>query len=354
MKKFNLFSLLFLFSVIVFAEAPKGYYDSAEGKTNNNLRLALQGIIRNHTVLSYDNLEAYYPSVDATADGKVWDMYSTCNFEFSDANCPQKKVCDCWNKEHTVPQSWFGKGSPMKSDLFHVYPTDARVNNFRSNYPYAETSSTGYVAGSSQALGRLGSSITTGFSGTVYEPDDEFKGDIARTYFYMATRYADKCATWSGGMFGSNNKGFQTWAINMLLEWHRQDPVSDKETSRNDAVFVHQHNRNPFIDNPELAEFIWGTKQGQSWYQTSTPIEQVTFSNLHIYPNPASQVISVTTDDVIEKFVYTIFAVSGQKLLCGTAQPNDLISIEHLNEGVYLLQIDADTKKQIVKLVVTK
>ncbi len=94
---------------MLFAAAPINYYDAAEGKTDNALRLALQGVIDNHTVLSYDNLEDYYPSVDATADNKVWDMYSTCTFEFSNANCPQKNVCDCWNKEHSVPQSWFSK-----------------------------------------------------------------------------------------------------------------------------------------------------------------------------------------------------------------------------------------------------
>lgn len=353
MKKFNLLCLLGFLSLMVFAEVPVGYYKPAEGKTDNSLRLALQGVIGNHTVISYDDLEAYYPSVDATADNKVWDMYSTCSFAFSNANCSQKNVCDCWNKEHSIPQSWFSKASPMKSDLFHVYPTDARVNNFRSNYAYGETSSTGNVAGSTSALGRLGTSNVSGISGTVYEPDNEFKGDIARTYFYMATRYADKCHNWTGGMFGSASNGLTTATAALLLKWHRADPVSVKETLRNDAVYVHQHNRNPFIDNPELAEYIWGTKKGESWYGTSTAVEQVVFTNLQVYPNPANQVVAVTADGV-DQFNYTIFDISGQLLHSGIAQSGELISIEQLNAGVYLLQIDANSKKQVMKLVVTK
>ena len=353
MKKLTFIMIMLCAVAMLFAAAPINYYDAAEGKTDNALRLALQGVIDNHTVLSYDNLEDYYPSVDATADNKVWDMYSTCTFEFSNANCPQKNVCDCWNKEHSVPQSWFSKASPMKSDLFHVFPTDARVNNFRSNYPYGETSSTAYVAGNSSSLGRLGASNFAGYSGTVYEPDDQFKGDFARTYFYMATRYADKCSNWTGGMFGSNYNGLNTYTRNLLLKWHREDPVSVKETLRNDAVYVHQHNRNPFIDNPDLVEYIWGDKKGENWYETSTPVEQVTFANLQVYPNPANQVVAVTADGV-DQFNYTIFDISGQLLHSGIAQSGEFISIEQLNAGVYLLQIDANSKKQVMKLVVTK
>ena len=353
MKKLTFTMVLLGVGAMLFAAAPTTYYKSAEGKTDNALRLALQGVIGNHTVLSYDNLEVYYPSVDATASNTVWDMYSTCSFTFSNANCSQKNVCDCWNKEHSVPQSWFSKASPMKSDLFHVFPTDARVNNFRSNYPYAETSSTSYISGSTSALGRLGTSNVSGFSGTVYEPDDEFKGDIARTYFYMATRYADKCANWGGQTFSSASNGLTTAAAALFLKWHRADPVSIKETLRNDAVYVHQNNRNPFIDNPELAEYIWGTKKGESWYGTSTAVEQVLFTNLQVYPNPANQVVAVTADGV-DQFNYTIFDISGQLLHSGIAQSGEFISIEQLNAGMYLFQIDANSKKQVMKLVVTK
>lgn len=351
MKKLTLILALFCVGASLFAVAPVTYYDTAEGKTDNALRLALQDIIDNHTVVSYDDLEAYYPSVDATSDNTVWDMYSTCTFAFSNANCAQKNVCDCWNKEHSVPQSWFGSSSPMKSDLFHVYPTDARVNNFRSNYPYGETSSTAYVAGNSSSLGRLGSSNFTGFSGTVYEPDDQYKGDFARTYFYMATRYADKCSSWSGGMFGSNYNGLTTYGRDLLLKWHREDPVSPKEIQRNDAVSVHQHNRNPFIDYPELVEYVWGNKKGEAWYKTNTPVAQHTVSPLVVYPNPAKDIVTITSPEDVE-LTYRIVNCAGQEILRGSTVSGTALSLHGLVNGVYLLEIHADGKSQTLKLVI--
>lgn len=351
MKKTALFFAAFFVVFALFAQAPAAYYNAAEGKTDNALRLALQGVIDNHSVMNYDNLEDYYPSIDATADGKVWDMYSTCNFVFSNANCPQKKVCDCWNKEHSVPQSWFSKASPMKSDLFHVFPTDARVNNFRSNYPYAETSSTSYISGSTSALGRLGTSNVSGFSGTVYEPDDEFKGDIARTYFYMATRYADKCANWGGQTFSSASNGLTTAATALFLKWHRADPVSIKETLRNDAVYVHQHNRNPFIDYPELAEHIWGNEKGKAWYKSSTPIEQTPFQDLVIYPNPAKDVVTIASE-LGETLNYRILNLAGQTVIDGSTVSGSTISVSGLMDGIYLLEIQANGKAQLLKLLI--
>ena len=120
-------------------------------------------------------------------------------------------------------------------------------------------------------LGRLGTSTFPGYSGTVFEPDDEYKGDFARTYFYMAACYNDKISSWTSGehggkvMAGNNYPVFKTWVVELLMKWHRQDPVSEKETDRNDAVYAHQRNRNPFIDHPELADYIWGDKKDQSW-----------------------------------------------------------------------------------------
>ena len=157
----------------------------------------------------------------------------------------------------------------MKSDLFHVYPTDARVNNFRSNYPYGETSSRSYIDGNSKALGYLGSSNFSGYTGQVFEPVDQYKGDFARTYFYMVARYLDKNFNKSENgkvvfTYSGNTAGLTTYAINLFLKWHRQDPVSQKEIDRNNAVYQHQKNRNPFIDYPYLAEYIWGEKKNET------------------------------------------------------------------------------------------
>ena len=270
MKKL-IFSLTILlcFSICIFAEAPANYYSSANGKSGNSLRLALQDIIDNHTVVSYDNLNQLYVASDSHNDGSLWDMYSTCSWQHNQKKCGNyKNVCDCYNKEHSVPQSWFNSKSPMQSDAFHVVPTDGKVNGQRSNYPFGECS--GGKVLDSRALGRLGTSTFSGYSGTVFEPDDEYKGDFARGYFYMATRYADKCSAWGNQMFGSVN-GLTNYSVNLLLKWHREDPVSEKERVRNDAIYginnntgYKQCNRNPFIDYPCLAEYIWGDRKTES------------------------------------------------------------------------------------------
>ena len=252
------------------AAIPSGYYNGVDGKSSADAILdALFAKIKDHTVISYSALEEYYEQTDFYSD-TVWDMYSTCRFTMADANGGQKAVCDAWNKEHSIPQSWFNEGSPMKSDLFHVYPTDARVNNFRSNYPYGEVAG-GNGAGfkdnyQNHGLGKLGANTFSGYTGKVFEPADEYKGDFARTHFYMVARYRDKALTASGGnaVFTSNKTNLTEFAKNLFLKWHRQDPVSQKEIDRNQAVYGIQHNRNPFIDYPELVEYIWGTKVGQT------------------------------------------------------------------------------------------
>ena len=252
------------------AAIPDNYYVGVDGKSSSEAILdALFARIKDHTVINYKSLEPYYEQTDFYAD-TVWDMYSTCRFDYDDANKAQNKVCDGWNKEHSIPQSWFNEGSPMKSDLFHVYPTDARVNNFRSNNPYGEVNG-GNGAGfkdnyMGHGLGKLGANTFPGYTGTVFEPADEYKGDFARTYFYMVARYRDRSLNSSGGgaVFTTNKTNLTEFAKNLFLKWHRQDPVSQKEIDRNQAVYGIQNNRNPFIDYPELAEYIWGTKVGQT------------------------------------------------------------------------------------------
>ena len=253
--------------VVGVAAIPENYYYDVNGKKNADAILtALCSIIDDHNVISYSGLEPYYEQTDFYND-TLWDMYSTCRFTMADANTPQKYVCDGWNKEHLVCQSWLGSG-PMVSDLFNVYPTDARINNLRSNYPYGVVS--GSFSGFSgdpqhHGLGKLGSSTTSGI-GTCYEPDDNYKGDFARSFMYMVARYRNNTLNDGNGskMFTSSPTNFTAYSLSFLLDWHRQDPVSQKEIDRNQAVYSIQHNRNPFIDYPELAEYIWGNKVGQT------------------------------------------------------------------------------------------
>lgn len=262
------------------AEAPAGYYSSCENKGGRNLLTALHSKVGPHTVVSYDGLWNLFATSDVKPNGKIWDMYSTKEWPVGSQHCGNyKKVGDCYNREHSFPKSWFNDAKPMYSDAFHLYPTDGKVNGQRSNLPYGECANGTYEASANgvRALGKRGTSTFPGYTGTVFEPDDEYKGDFARSYFYMATAYNDRISTWSSDMLAGNNfPAFRPWAVQLLLKWHRQDPVSEKERNRNDAVYARQNNRNPFIDHPDMVEYIWGDKASQTWSSTAASGPQIT------------------------------------------------------------------------------
>ena len=235
------------------AQIPNGYYNNAEGKTGDALKIALHNIIKGHHVVSYSGLLDAYAYTDCYSDGKIWDIYSNKHWGLSQDCGSYNSEGDCWNREHTWPQSWFNEKNGPKSDLFHVMPTDGYVNNRRSNYPYGEVSNASWTSSNGS---KLGSCATSGYSGTVFEPVDEYKGDIARNFFYMSVRYYSEDSGW--GSSGMTNKSvIKDWAMTMLLRWSDEDPVSDKEIARNNAVYGYQNNRNPFIDHPEYARMIW-------------------------------------------------------------------------------------------------
>lgn len=261
-RKFLLLWGLLCLVTIVSAQAPAGYYSAATGKKGSALKTALYGIIAEHTARSYDNLWDDFKQTDKRADGKVWDMYSAVtNYTFgTDQAGNYKTEGDVYNREHSFPKSWFDDAKPMYTDLFHLYPTDGYVNGRRSNYPYGETSNPTWT--SKNGWSRLGPSSTPGYTGTVFEPNDEYKGDLARTYFYMATAYEDKIAGWDSDMLSGNRyPAYASWAITMLLRWAAEDPVSQKEIDRNNAVYGIQKNRNPYIDYPGLEQYVWGDKK---------------------------------------------------------------------------------------------
>lgn len=273
----GLFAVTYL-SFSAHAVEPADYYSSCEGKSGASLLSQLQTIVGNPSVVSYDGLWTLFNTTDIYPDGMIWDMYSTKRWTPMQSKCGNySNVGDCYNREHSMPKSWFSDAKPMYSDAYHLYPTDGKVNGQRSNYPYGECAKGTTLPGSGnvKALGKLGASTFSGYSGTVFEPDDEYKGDFARSYFYMAAAYNDRISTWDSPMLGNNSyPAFSTWATELLLKWHRQDPVSQKELDRNEAVAAKQKNRNPFIDHPELAEHIWGDCKTEGWsaaaYQVPT------------------------------------------------------------------------------------
>ena len=280
MKKILTPLIALFMGLAAWAEIPSGYYTNAIGKQDEALMTALEGIIYTHTKLSYNYMWTAYDVTDLGSDGYYIDMYSTCKYNNASAHVAGASyVGEGLNREHSFPKSWFGgEVDPMYTDLTMLIPTDAFVNQRRSNNPY------GVCAGGQTytndelgvtMLGKLGTSTYNGCTETVFEPDDEYKGDFARIYFYMVTCYKSVVGTWPGcGQldYGKNGyKAFSDWSLQLLMEWHRADPVSQKELNRNEGVYVEQGNRNPFVDHPELAEYIWGTKQHTAWTGQEIP-----------------------------------------------------------------------------------
>ncbi len=256
-------SVMTVVALTTAADAPAGYYKSLDGKSGQALKTAVRNITVKHTVVPYNSLWTYFPSTDCDPNNtsRVWDMYSDNNYYFNGT-----WSVSGMNREHSLPKSWWGgydvsAGYNAYTDLNHLYPSDAEANTAKLHYPLGEVSSETFNNG----VSKVGApkSGQGGGSSRVFEPDDRYKGDFARTYFYMATTYSDYTWKYTYMMSNSDWKTLNTWSINMLLKWHREDPVSEKERLRNDAVQRSQNNRNPFIDNPELVEYIWGDKQGQ-------------------------------------------------------------------------------------------
>ena len=264
MKKLLLLSTFLVSYCLIWAQGPNGslkYYQNANGKKGEALKTALYQIINSHHVIGYDGLYEAYKKTDTRADGYVRDWYSktTKYRHVTDKAGNYSKEGDCYNREHSVPQSWFS-GSTIACDIVHVLPTDGYVNNRRSNYPFGEVNNVTYS--SNQGYCKLGSCKTEGYNGTVFEPGDDIKGDLARAYFYMATCYENVAKNWGHDVFtGNQYNPFSTWAFNMLLRWAQEDPIDDIEIARNNAVYETQQNRNPFVDYPGLENYIWGDKK---------------------------------------------------------------------------------------------
>lgn len=346
----NYFLSLLLLPVLLQAQPATGYYNAALGKSEAALKTQLYSIISTGTAnVGYDGLYSIYPTSDKTADGKVWDMYSTCSWTHGVKKCGNYSiVCDCYNREHSIPQSWFGEKSPMVSDAHHIYPTDGKVNGQRSNYPYGECSNGSTLT---NGKGKLGSSSFAGYSGTVWEPDNEYKGDLARTYFYFATRYQNIMTTIGGESFDNTvYPSISTWSLDLFLKWHRQDPVSQKEITRNNAIENFQHNRNPFIDYPDLAEYIWGTKKGTPW-SISTGIDDLHIE-FSIYPNPVQDYLNIKSED--KDLTYIIYNLNGQIIMENNLDISNSINTGELGNGMYLLQLSSGNKKSIQKFIVNK
>lgn len=258
MKRILTQVLLLLFVTTAMAQAD--YYKSVDGTNGGaTLKTALYSLIKDHKKISYGSGEdktwgAFYTTDAVVENGKrrVLDMYSNEKRYFGSKG---SKVSGM-NIEHSVPKSWWGGNqNNAYCDLHHLNPSDETANSRKSNYPLGELTSESWTNG----VASVGKAKVDGNSTNAFEPSDEYKGDFARTYMYMFTCYQD--LNWSTTQMNYANSSYPTlkpWAVELLLKWHKQDPVSEKEVSRNNAVYAVQGNRNPYVDFPQLADYVWG------------------------------------------------------------------------------------------------
>ncbi len=363
---------------------PAGYYNNAASLTCQPLKTALKTIISTgFNTLSYTPgiWNIFYSSDkrrnDANTADIVWDMYSDrpsgaepYTYTLGTNQCGSYSgEGGCYNREHSTPQSWFNSASPMVSDAHHIFATDGAVNALRSNFPYGEVSS---ATNTSQNGSKLGTGTTNfGFTGTVFEPINEYKGDFARAALYMAVRYEDEIISQNWSSLGTANAVFLSstdqsnaatrrlqiydpWFLQLMIKWHNQDPVSQKEIDRNNAIYnnavvnssggatVKQNNRNPFVDNPSYVTSIWGT--GNGGVCNANLISTATPQKFSFFPNPSAAVLNVVVNETV-RFVQIVDATglvySTQRNM--PAQKKMQLNTDSLRPGSYLIQWICET-----------
>lgn len=386
-KLYTIYSLLFAIALV--AQKPANYYDSAIGLSGYALKTQLKKIIDDqpdgitneylHTDQGYSALWTLFSGNNAFKDyydendGTIYDMYSEnpgsvdpYNFTATTDQCGNYTgEGDCYNREHLVPQSYFDHfaTNPMKNDPFHAVPSDGSVNGARNNLPFGVVNSANYTSLNGSKRGSNTINDFNTYNGTVFEPLDEFKGDIARCLFYFATRYEDFMDDFYNGanantcesknMFdGSTDKVFSDDFILMLIKWHLEDPVSAKEIDQNEVIWFHQTNSNPYIDNPNYICEIYPSQC--TIVQNLLAAESfASINNVVIYPNPTSNGTFSISNTINLKEI-TIYNVNGQIVqeIKNPTLSNETYQISNLTTGFYLVQLASEngttTKKVIV------
>lgn len=357
MKK--LYTTVLLMSVFMgFAQIPAGYYNSATG-TGYTLKTQLYNIIKGHSDLGYNGLWTTYSTADRDHyyenDNTILDIYSekpagpdAYSYTYSTDQCGNYTgEGSCYNREHTIPQSVFGSQVPMYSDAHHIPPTDGYVNNKRDNYPHGMVGTATWTSTNGSKLGAASNSgYAAGYTGTVFEPIDEFKGDIARMYLYFATRYENVVSGYTYPMFnGTSNQVFTNTFLKILVNWHNLDPVSQREIDRNNAIYNRQHNRNPYIDHPEYVQSVWGAALATESFDA--------LANVSVYPNPSNdQRINIYSEKELDEI--QLINISGQivQQIKKPVHNQETYTIDNLPHGFYLLKLSAENQTTTKKIIV--
>ncbi len=363
MNKFYQIALL-LFTTFCVAQIPSGYYNSATG-TGYTLKTQLYNIIKNNTNsssrASYGDLWSLYTSSPFRdnyyeIDGSLLDIYSekpagpdSYRYTSTSSQCGNYTAeGSCYNREHIIPQSVWSSAYPMYSDAHFVLPTDGYVNNKRDSYAFGKVFAATYTSSNGSKLGpNTTSGYSAGYSGTVFEPIDEFKGDVARALLYFATRYETQVSGWTYAMFnGSSTQVFRDAFKNILLVWNDLDPVSEYEIAKNNRVYTFQNNRNPYIDHPEYVNMVWGTALETTDFNTID-------NSISVYPNPSNDhKVNIQSEIIIDEI--QLISVNGQ-LLQQITKPNfqnNTYTLENLSNGFYFMKMTAGSQSTTKKVVV--
>jgi endonuclease I len=247
---------------------PGGNYYNGVDPKSPQFKEQLHTLISNHTSLSYEAIWGEFAQLDTAAqrvpgnctNNTIGDVYSAKCWLATEKCGDYKKEGDCFNREHGWPKSWWGgfsAGQGAQTDLFELWPADGYVNNLRSNYPLGIVPAPQYNSSSNGKLGPCDPSRpgpNSSFANVCFEPPDEWKGDFARSYFYLSLAYA---GLWSCcDVAGVDASSIKPWLETILREWHEADPPSAHEAIVNDAVQKIQGNRLPFVDHPEWVALI--------------------------------------------------------------------------------------------------
>ncbi len=354
MKKNLILLLLPLLSV---AQIPVDYYLSAENTSDTNLKYELNQIIDNHTTFSY-----------TSSSTDVWDILKETDKDPNNSNnviliysgisvnaAQEYNNGNGWTREHVWAKSRgdFGTARGPGTDVHALRPLDNSTNSTRSNRGFDNCTSCSIVY--DQWNNNTGSKLDT--NDWSFEPRDEIKGDVARMLFYMSVRYEGYDSyvdlELSETILPIGDKSPFHGVLATLLEWHRNDPVDAWEKNRNDIIYYnYQNNRNPFIDHPELAEYIWGDSVGIIWTNSVLNTTNENKITLNLYPNPASNYVYFSGFD--DRIYLEVFDALGKNIISKTIDYNqNSINVSELSSGVYLFKLN-NSKSTTIKRVIIR
>jgi len=344
---------------IVQQNIPQNYYQEADGKSSGELKEALYQIISNHITYPYTSSSTDTRDIIQLSDqdpenhdnmilvytGRSQDKgYRDGTGNYSQYENGNGNQNNSWNREHVWPKS---HGFPDEddnayTDIHNLKPCDRSVNSSRGTKDYD-------FGGSehSEAIECLTDSDS-------WEPPNSVKGDIARILFYMVVRY-DPGYDHNNNSFDlelvdyttPNNNEPILGKLSSLIQWHNDDPVDDFEINRNEIIYEFQENRNPFIDHPNLVNFLWGDSAGDTWN------ENLGLNNLSdkliIFPNPSSGLLNFNKTLNNEKI--EVFSLKGDKILDKKVINSNSLKLD-LESGVYLLKISNNSRVVNSKIII--